>query len=112
MSVRQTGRQISVEQSFSFGVQYRYRMRRVSELQDGLGRRPVARPLRQTSGVRIPDLGEVRPVLLHLVRQRPVTVGPGPVDGRLSPEHIGKFRGMERADLDRVRSRGEPGETI
>jgi hypothetical protein len=74
---------------------------------DGLRRRSIARPFRQTHAVRISGLGEIRPVLLDLVGKRSVAVGPRPVDGRLRLEHIGKFRGMERADLDRVRSWGE-----
>jgi hypothetical protein len=112
MSVRQTGRQISVEQSFSFGVQHRHRICPVSKLHDGLRRRSIARPFRQTHAVRISGLGEIRPVLLDLVGKRSVAVGPRPVDRRLRLEHIGKFRGMERADLDRVRSWGEPGEAV
>ena len=112
MSVRQTGRQISVEQSFSFGVQHRHRICPVSKPHDGLRRRSIARPFRQTHAVRISGLGEIRPVLLDLVGKRSVAVGPRPVDGRLRLEHIGKFRGMDRADLDRVRSWGEPGEAV
>ena len=110
-SVRQPRREVRIESGLSFRLQGLCRSGLVSETHDVVRRSPIARPRRQSGTIRVAGPGEIRPIALHLLRQRPRSIAT-PIADCLSPTppRLGGWRGSgsaseaERAKLSRDRS--------